>query len=120
MLPVYVGHSAIFGCLFLWDPQNRLERSPSLALARAMLPLRVWGFIFLSIGCVMMFALVSHHRRDFTFALYLYAVTMFLWVGIYIGALFLNPDASSVAFAWPLGWAAACVASALSIEYKDV
>lgn len=119
MLPTYVAHSAFFGVLYLLDPQGRLQRAPGLTLARQLLPMEAWGAIFLAISVLMCAGLLLQGRRRFTFALYLYAVTLLIWAGIYAGAVFVNPDASYGSFVWPLGWAVACCASARTLERHE-
>lgn len=115
MLPAYLALAGFFGLLYLVDPQGRLQRSPGLTLARALLPMPAWGCIFLGIAVVMGAALLTHRRFWFILALYLYGACALMWAAVYLGATFLSPDASFGSPAWPLFVAVCCYAEARSL-----
>lgn len=120
MLPAYVVHASFFGILYVLDPGGRLERAPGLAMARMLLPMWAWGFILLTVAVVMVSAMTSRRRLPEVAALYGYCSVNVLWGLIYTGSAFLSPDATFGAGGHQFLIAAACIASARSLQSREV
>jgi hypothetical protein len=115
MMPVYVAHATFFGMLYVIDPMGRLERTPGLTAARALLPMWAWGLMFLALAAVMLTARMSGRGALMVWGLYAYAATLIIWAGVYAAAPFITPDASIAGPAWALTVSAACFATARSV-----
>lgn len=115
MLPAYAAHAVGLGLVYIIDAGGRLERVPGLAAARAMLPMRAWGLIFIALAAIMLAARFTERTTLLAWGLLAYGTAMILWAAVYLAALFVSPDASPAGPLWPLIVAAACMASARSV-----
>lgn len=118
MLPVYVVFFALVGGTYLFTPLGRLQQSPGLAYADALLTLRAWGGLFVAAALLMSAALVAHRREWFRFALMFCGLAMAVWAIVLVLA-FLDGGASPTAWVWPGLVVAACVASYRSLTVKE-
>lgn len=119
MLPTYVLLFAWLGVNYLLTPATRLHESPALDYASAILPMRLWGGMFLAASLAMAGALVMQHRLAFRIALWVGLVCLVIWAAVFgLAAIF--STASPSAAAWPLFAAAACFASDRSLLKAEV
>lgn len=121
MLPTYVLLVVALGLIYLLDPLDNLRGVPALAFPRLVVggSMAPWGLIFLSIGAVMGSAFATHSRIWFCFGLCLCAVTFFLWAGMYVVSLVIDPDTSLTAPLYPLFVSTACAASTFSLLARE-
>ncbi|MEO6203795.1 MAG: hypothetical protein ABIO67_00190, partial [Mycobacteriales bacterium] len=92
----------------------RLFSSPSLAYADGILPLPVWGAMFLTLAGLMATSLATGNRTLYRFALWLGIVCMSIWGLVFIFAA-VRSEGSPGAFLWPTFVAVACYASNRSL-----
>lgn len=119
MLPTYAALCALFGVVFVLDPQGRLSRAPSLDLARDWLPLWAWGALWLGLAAAMEAARRVGSRHAFLLGLGLCMGSWIAWGGVLEGAVFVNDDVSFLAGVLPWFVARACWASLRSLLAKE-
>jgi hypothetical protein len=119
MLPAYVLFFAALGGNYILTPTSRLLDSPGLRYANGVMPLRVWGALFLISAALMLIALGTHKRILYRYALLLCGLTMLLLTIVYILAAF-HSDATPAGWIWPALVVAACAASYRSITARGV
>lgn len=117
MLPTYAVVNAAFGYVFITDAA--VESAPSLAMARAWLPMDVWGALWLVVAVAMLLSLLRHRRGTFIAALCLNAASWFAWGCLIETAAFTQPNVTLSAGVLPWGWAAANTASLFSLLRGD-
>lgn len=120
MLPTYVALNIVVGLTYALDPGGRIARVDSLAFQRDVMPMSMWGLIFVALAVVMSVALISHTRELMSFALYACAVTWALWAAMYAGSLGIDPDASPIPPVLAAFVALACISSAISLLRGEV
>lgn len=119
MLPFYIVTDAIYGVMFILDPGSRFGHAPSLAIARELLPLDVWGVMWLTLACFMVGAWGSRRRDAMIGALWVSLITWLLWGFTTAAAVFTQPLVTPLA-GWPgLTLAVAQLASVRSLRTKE-
>ena len=118
MLPTYVLTFAALGANYVLTPAHTLTQSTALAFADGLMPLPVWGAVFLAASATMLTAIVVHRRLLFRFALRVCAMSMFIWA-VVIGLASLGGEASPAAAVWPAFIAVACMASDRSLAIGE-
>lgn len=118
MLRAYPVFALGVGLSFALTPTERLILTPTLAFANTLVPIHAWGWGFVTVGLVLVVALVSQNRHAYSGAL----AVMFAWMLTYTGMSLwaaLEGSGSFSAWLWPGIIAAACLASMLSIEARE-
>ena len=118
MLPTYVVFFAVLGANYL-IADGTATATPALAFTNALMPLPVWGAVFLACSTLMAVALIVHKRLLYRFALRMCGLSMAVWACIIAWASF-SGDATPFAAAWAGFVAAACYASDRSLAAKEV
>lgn len=118
MLPVYPAFSGLQGLAYAFGDASRTQ-TPSLEIARDLLPIQAWGYAFLAICVLLIFGYAMRSRDVAVFVLFSAAMAYCIWAACFVVALFAVSDASLVAPLWPAFVAAACVASATSIAKQE-
>lgn len=119
MLPTYVLLFGVLGANYALTPSARLNDSPALDFASVVLPLPVWGCMFLAASAAMATALLTHRRLLFRIALWVGLVCLALWAVVFLAAAIFS-NASPTACAWPAFAAVACYASDRSLLKGEV
>jgi hypothetical protein len=114
MLPTYVGMFVVLGCGYMLIPNARALSNPPLAYADSVLPLTVWGGLFLAIGLLMAVSLMTRHRTAFRYALSLGSLCMGIWTVVFVVAAF-NSATTPIAWVYPAVITLACHASNRSL-----
>jgi hypothetical protein len=117
MLPTYATLFLSLGVNYLVKPP-RLGDSPALTFADQLLPLQVWGAIFLTAGLLMVTALATRRRLLFEYALWLGGLTLAAWAIVFAAAAF-RAHVSATAWEWPAFGVAACYASYRSLSVGE-
>jgi hypothetical protein len=118
MLPTYVVFFAVLGANYL-IADGTADASPALAFADALMPLPVWGCMFLACSTLMAAALVSKKRLLYRWALRMCAISMVFWACV-IGYASLSGDATPLAAVWAAFVAVACYATDRSLATGEV
>lgn len=87
MLPTYLAIDLIYGLALLLSSPSRYV-SPAYDAARDVLPLRVWGVVFLILAAVMAVAIILKRRRVMMLALCLGVGIWACWGTLFLAALF--------------------------------
>lgn len=96
-LPLYMTVCTLYGAVYLFDPRRNLDGVHALVYQRGVLPMPVWGALFLSIGAVIGVARFGYHHRLMTaFALSMCAITWFIWGVLYVVSIVMDPAVSLV------------------------
>lgn len=119
MLPTYVVLATLAGLVYTFDPLGRVAGIHTLAFQRSVMPLWIWGCLFLGLAALMVLALARHSRDGFAFALAVSAVTWFAWGCLYLVSAATDPQASILAPAFPWFVATACIASMVSLVKRE-
>jgi hypothetical protein len=119
MVPAYSGLCALWGLVFVIDPQDRLAHAPSLELARQWLALPVWGGLWLTLAAVMTLAALLHDRQHYLAALGICCTSWIAWGGVIEASVFVRPDVSYLAGTLPWFVAVACWASIRSLLAQE-
>lgn len=118
MLPAYLVFFAVLGVASITTPLGRLTRSPMLDYANQIMSLRAWGSLFVACALLMAFALLTHNRDRYRYALLLCGFSMTLWTIVAIVGVFAEPISYS-AWVWPALVTAACFASDRSLVHQE-
>lgn len=118
MLPVYPLFAVWQGTAYLLGDDSRTA-TPSLSAARAILPIPVWGTVFVAVAAVLAFGYWKRSRDTTVFVLYSAAAAYLIWAGCLAWATLTVPDSSLVGPAWPLFVCLACCASASSVARNE-
>lgn len=111
-LPLYMTVCGAYGLTYLFDPLDNLNSVHALAYQRSVLPMPVWGVLFLVIGAIIGVArFVYHHRLTTAFALSMCAVTWLIWGALYVVSMVMDPTISAVAPVLPWFVSGGCIAS---------
>lgn len=113
MLPTYVVFFGVLGVNYL-IADDTAAANPALVFANAMMPLPVWGALFIICSCGMAGALATKRRLPYRFALRICAGAMGLWAIVILLAS-LAGDATPFAACWAAFVAVACMASDKSL-----
>lgn len=119
MLPAYVGLFGGLGINYTLLTDYRTNQSPALSYASDLLPLPIWGVMFLGMALLMITALLIGSASWFRYALWLGIASMTIWMVVF-GLAALTSAASPGAFLWPWFAATACYASNRSLLKGEV
>lgn len=115
MLPTYPAFCGAIGLNFLIRGADLTTVGVFYEVAHEMLPLRVWGFLFLVVAVVQVGALVYRRRWTYQVGLALMVGLMTTWA--FVGAVAAVRDMGSyTAPVWPAFVALACIASFRSLN----
>lgn len=117
MVPAFVIFFAVIGVNFIANTP-RLGLSPMLQYADGLMPLQVWGGLFLFCSLLMAAAMVRHHRGMYRYGLLVCCLSMILWTLVAIAGAVVEPVSFS-AWAWPALIAAAAFATNRSLERRQ-
>lgn len=118
MLPTYVLFFAVVGSNFAAGTFGRASSSPMLRYANTIMPIPVWGAVFLACSLIMAVALVRRSRFWYRYGLLVCAISMIVWALVAIAGIFAEPVSYS-AWAWPAFVAAATIASNRSLAQGE-
>ena len=103
-MPAFVFLTTVLGANYIITPAHRLRASPALAYGDRLMPLPLWGALFLICAAFMVTAMVlsgrTWSRPLFAYALWLTASCQGLWAVVFAVAA-INSVASPAAWAWP-------------------
>lgn len=119
MLPTYPLLAAGVGLNYLIASDRLLEAGVFYQVADRIVPLQVWGVVFLAVAVVMTAALVSRSRFGYELALALMAGAMSVWVAVGLLAAVRNGGSYTGAL-WPGFVIVACIASFRSLNEREV
>lgn len=119
MIPAYAVFFAVVGSNFLLAPEHRLAATPGLQYAAVTGGIRLYGCLFLLVAAIITGALVSRRREPCLYALYVAAISMFLWAILQFVAVFFSA-ASPSGWCWPGLICTACIASSRSLRRREV
>lgn len=119
MLPAYVVTFAWLGAGWLFSEPATIVKTPALAYADSALDIRWWGVLLLFVAAIILAALLSCRRLPCRIALWIGAVSMLVFVGVFLLAS-LRGEATISAAAWPFLAACACYASDRSLLKGEV
>lgn len=92
----------------------RIGQNPMLKYADHIMPLEVWGGVFVACSLTMTAALILHRRLLYQYALMMCAVSMFIWMLVAIVGIFSQPITFTAPL-WPGLVMQACRASNRSL-----
>jgi hypothetical protein len=119
MLPAYPILAGAQGLAYtLGDPAR--TNTPSFEAAKHLLPMRMWGVVFLGLALVMVVGYAMRSRDVTVFVLFSAAMAYSMWSGAFWVALLTVDDASLMAPAWPLFAAWCCFVSASSVARREI
>lgn len=118
MLPTYVVFFAALGLNYL-IADGTASASPALAYIDTLMPLKVWGAVFLCCSALMVVAMLRRGRTLFRFPLRFCALAMIVWAG-FIAAASITGNATPLSAAWAAFIAVACLASDRSLAAREV
>lgn len=96
MVALWIGLAYVFG-----SPARYV--SPSLDVAKDIMPIQTWGALFLLVATIELAAwLLGGNRMWFSFALFVGALMFTVWAIVLAIAIFTVPDASLVGPVFPL------------------
>lgn len=113
MLPAYVLFFAAIGLNYL-SGSARLGLSPMLRYADELMPLQMWGALFLGCSLLMLYALIRRQRSTYRFGLLVCFFSMAVWTVVAIVGSLVESVSYSAA-AWPGIVMAACAATNRSL-----
>lgn len=114
MLPSYIVFFIVVGSNFLAGTFGRAQSSPMLRYADTIMPIQVWGGVFVTCSLIMAGALVTRNRMLYRYGLLVCGISMTLWALVAVAGIWVEPVSYS-AWAWPAFVAAACAASNRSL-----
>jgi hypothetical protein len=102
--------TAYLGATYLFGPMERLQ-APSYTAARGIMPLHIWGTVFVSVAIVKVGCLIHGTRRGFVLAM-CFGIGLYSWWAFLFGwSLVTDPHTPLSAPAWPLAWVVAHIAT---------
>lgn len=120
MLPTYPQLAFIVGIGYVFISPERLHQSATLSAVDVLMPLPVWGSVFLAIAAILWFALYYlRNRQAYLVGLALMGSTMLLWTGVLAYTTFFA-DGTLTGWVWPLFAARCCQASAKTLLAREV
>lgn len=117
MLPTYVAFFGLLGLNYLTAEDTALA-NPALAFANDVMPLPIWGGLFIACAFVMFCALVTKRRLLYRWALRMCGLSMLFWAGVILWAS-LDEAATPFAAAWAGFVATACYATDRSLATRE-
>lgn len=92
----------------------RIGQNPMLRYADQIMPLQVWGCVFVACSLLMVGAMWRHSRMAYRYALNVCALSMFVWMCVAVLGIFYQP-VTFTAPLWPGLVMQACRASNRSL-----
>lgn len=112
MLPSYVVFFGGLGAGYIAG--FRIGQNPMLRFANEIMPLQVWGGVFVCCSLLMVAAMVRGSRMLYRYALNVCAISMFVWTTVAVIGIFYQP-VTFTAPLWPFLVMQACRASNRSL-----
>lgn len=103
------------GLGYLFAPAQRLQ-SPAFVAARDVMPLKVWGLVFVAVASVKVATLLVGNLRGYMAAMCLGIALYTTWAFLFAVATFADPRTSPGAAAWPLFVVASHVATLATLR----
>jgi hypothetical protein len=119
MVPAYSALCALWGLVFVVDPQDRLAHAPSLQFARQWLELPVWGGLWLALAAVLILASLRQDREHYVAGLGVCGASWFAWGVVVEASVFVRSDVSYLAGTLPWFVSVACWASIRSLLAQE-
>jgi hypothetical protein len=107
MAPVCAVFFAVIGSNFAAGTFGRADASPMLRYANTLMPIPVWGALFIVCALLMVAAMVRGSRMVYRYALLVCSFSMVVWSLVAVAGIFVEPVSYS-AWAWPAFVAAVC------------
>lgn len=118
MLPTYVVFFLLLGLNYLTAEQVALA-NPALAFANDVMPLPIWGGLFVFCAFVMFAALLTKRRTLYRWALRMCGISMVFWALVIAWASLVG-DATPLAAAWAGFVSMCCLATDRSLAAREV
>lgn len=118
MLPTYAVFFAGLGLNYLF-PGEAAAASPVLTFVNHLIPLEVWGGLFIFCAAIMVTALVRRSRVLYRWALRVCGFSMLFWA-TFVALATLAGDATPFSVGWSLFIATCCLASDRSLAAREV
>lgn len=118
MLPTYPLVAGLLGLNYICTPEEILLQTPVFVTAAEILPMPVWGALFVSISIGLTWALFAEHRRGYQMALNTLMVAWGMWVLVFAWSVF-EHQASPGSPLWPLLACIATYATNTSLEAEE-
>jgi hypothetical protein len=115
MLPTYPILSGLVGLNYLVATDRLLAAGVFYRVADQIVPLQVWGTVFLVVAAIQVIALVSRSRLGYEVGLTVMAGSMMTWALVGLAAA-VRSGGSYTATLWPAFVVVACVASFRSLN----
>ncbi len=119
MLPTYPLVYALVGMTFVLQSPLRTG-SPTYDIARDLMPITSWGYLFTFVAIVETAALLLHERGIYLGTLIFGAGLTTFWAMLIFWAACTNPTVSFSASYWLFGMAVAHAASARSLASMEI
>lgn len=94
--------SWLLGLIYLVDPQDRSDYAPQLLFPEHLLSMYWWGGLFILNALTLTVSLAYKNRRLFTYFLFVYGATLFVWSLMTLGSTFLSQSALYSTAVWPM------------------
>lgn len=118
MLPTYATVFGLIGALFLLQQPSRTSTG-AFDAAKDLMPIRVWGIVFLAVAALELAALAVHNRRTYLGGLVIGAGLAVFWTVVLLTSAVHNPDVSFTSAVWVGGWVACHAATAKSLAERE-
>lgn len=118
MLPVVGLFFAVIGANFAAGTFGRADASPMLRYANTIMPIPVWGTVFIACAVLMTAALIRKSRFWYRYGLLFCVISMTVWALVAIAGIFTEPVSYS-AWAWPAFVGATCWSLNKSLAKQD-
>lgn len=118
MLPTYVVFFSVIGGNFALAQRPRLFESPMLRYADHLMPIQLWGGLFVTCALIMLAAMLRRDRLLYRYGLLVCGMAMAVWTAVAVVGLLVEPISYS-AWAWPAFVTCACAASDRSLSKHE-
>lgn len=118
MLPTYPLFAGGIGLNFVIRGNDLIQAGVFYEVASRIVPLRVWGILFLATALVMVLALARRHRLLYQLGLALLVGVLLVWSAVGLMAAIMEVGSYS-AILWPGFVITACVASFRSLNVGE-
>lgn len=102
--------TAYLGCTYLFGSEERL-RAPSWTAARSIMPMQMWGALFVVVALVKVGCIIHGTERGFVLAMCFGVGLYSWWAFLFAWSIAADPHTPLSAPAWPLAWAIAHIAT---------
>lgn len=118
MLPTYAILFALLGLMLIFQDQARTS-SEAFDVAKMVMPIYLWGWLFIAVAFMEGTALWVHKRGLYLAGLTVGVGLVTFWAVVLTAAAFLSPVVSFTGAVWVGGWIAAHLATALSLAHRE-